>query len=108
MIVTHISMSIPSRRHREASWACSRPNASTCLVVGRPMVRRRREETTPLYRLATQRLDGCCSQIVRTAMTIGAPMKAPAIPQRKVQKKTARGNRNGGAEKDAARNPRFR
>ena len=45
MIVTHISMSIPSRRHREASWACSRPNASTCLVVGRPMVRRR-EKTT--------------------------------------------------------------
>ena len=36
MIVTHISTSIPSRRHREASWACSRPNASTCLVVGRP------------------------------------------------------------------------
>ena len=45
MIVTHISMSIPSRRHREASWACSRPNASTCLVVDRPMVRRRREKT---------------------------------------------------------------
>jgi 3',5'-cyclic AMP phosphodiesterase CpdA len=45
MIVTHISMSILSRRQREASWACSRPNASTCLVVGRPMVRRR-EKTT--------------------------------------------------------------
>jgi hypothetical protein len=50
MIVTHISMSIPSRRHREASWACSRPNASTCLVVGRPMVRERREKITPVYR----------------------------------------------------------
>ena len=38
MIVTHIFMSILSRRHPDTSSACSRPNASTCLVVGRPMV----------------------------------------------------------------------
>jgi hypothetical protein len=42
--------------------------------------------------------DGCCSQIVITAMTIGTPMKAPAIPQRKPQKKTAKSTRNGDNE----------
>ena len=51
-------------------------------------------------RSATQRLEECCSQIVKTAIMIGTPMKAPEIPHRNVQKNTA--NRTTEGEIDRA------
>src|SRR5262249_23615089 len=44
---------------------------------------------------ATQRLASCCSQIVSTAITIGTPIRAPAMPHSQVQKNTAHSTRNG-------------
>jgi hypothetical protein len=46
-------------------------------------------------------VDLCCSQIVRMAIIIGRPIKAPAIPQRKLQKNTASRTMNGDIDKAA-------
>src|SRR5262249_42251325 len=44
---------------------------------------------------ATQRVAAYCPHTVRIAMVIGTPMKAPGMPQRKLQKNTANSTMNG-------------
>jgi hypothetical protein len=46
-------------------------------------------------RFAIQRVDGFCSQIVKSAMVAGRPIKAPGIPYRKSHIKNANSITNG-------------
>src|SRR5262249_48431918 len=50
---------------------------------------------------AIHSVDLCCSQMVKIAIIIGRPIKAPAIPQRKLQKNTASRTMNGDIDKAA-------
>src|SRR6185312_9362362 len=50
---------------------------------------------------AIHSVDLCCSQIVKIAIMIGSPIKAPAMPQRKLQKNTTNRTMNGDIDKAA-------
>ena len=52
----------------------------------------------PDIRIASHRDDLCSAQMVSATMRIGTPMKAPATPHRKLQKKTANSTMNGDSD----------